>query len=560
MLQKTGNPTTAGPKFNPTQLSPNDTRITKDELRSILKAADREGFDKIIDDYTKEISNPDNIVETNEYLRQAQEANDLPKNVKLAQPSKGFCIKSEKFSIKRPGIRHKAYINICSYEGVKPPSEDPYNRGMWSLPHLLNKSRNDQDKKGNLCYTFDVIFNTLAIKMGRENFSFKKFICDTSINGINSNLLKAAQEKISNDYVLKSKYEYKGKEVAYVNIHSLSVSELDNRAENNENYKTNVQKEIDDLKLKDEGKNKTSEEDEDTGVFDKPDVNIEQSQKDVQSSESEIKFPIAPKYKIKYSDNFEMQKFFYQPNVNTEDAQYKKLIVDIEVPLIDNLSCAELELDNKILKLKFKEIYDLNIDLPVDIDKERSDAKFDRKKSLLTISAMIVRRNKEVLKLKEDENIEIVKDEEEGKEINKNEITENSGNSKIIETQVKKQKEEERADTQVDSQVDKQISTDVNNKQNKNRELLEINSPVKNEISINPKIEEETNLSVKKENVKEIVKEVKEIRDEDDIENNMHENMPQVDDQSANKMSNSDEELIKISYMNFNCDIVYEID
>jgi hypothetical protein len=55
--------------------------------------------------YIKEISKPDYFPEQNQFLKKAEENKDLPQNVKLAQPKKGFCIKSEKFYVKRPGFR-----------------------------------------------------------------------------------------------------------------------------------------------------------------------------------------------------------------------------------------------------------------------------------------------------------------------------------------------------------------------------------------------------------------------------------------------------------------------
>ena len=106
-------------------MSQQEGKITKEELRNVLKAMDKEGFDALMGDYIKEISNPENVKETNQYLKQAEETNDLPKNVKLAKPVAGFCLKSSKINLKRPSARQKVYINIVYYEGVKAPAKDP---------------------------------------------------------------------------------------------------------------------------------------------------------------------------------------------------------------------------------------------------------------------------------------------------------------------------------------------------------------------------------------------------------------------------------------------------
>jgi hypothetical protein len=56
-----------------------ENRVTREEFRNIVKAMDREGFENIMEEYVKEISNPDNVAETNQYLKEAEKTNDLPK-------------------------------------------------------------------------------------------------------------------------------------------------------------------------------------------------------------------------------------------------------------------------------------------------------------------------------------------------------------------------------------------------------------------------------------------------------------------------------------------------
>jgi hypothetical protein len=469
--------------------------------------------------------------------------------VKLAQPKKGFCIRSEKFSLKRPALRQKTFINICSLDQVNPPKEDSNN--MWSLPHLLNKGRNDQDKKGNVCMTFDVIFNPLAIKLANDNMAFKKFVCDTAINGINNNILKPSGEKISGDFILKNKLHYKGKEVALMNVHSLTAGQLDSRMEPSDEHKTSIQKEIDSMK------EKKDDEDEEEKIFNKPDLEIDESHK-------EINYPISPKYKIKYSDQFEMHKFFYDPSV-TGEAQYKRLVIDIEVPLIENLGNAELHLDSKKLILKYKEFYDLNIDLPVEVDNNKSDAKFDRKKHLLTVSALIVRKNKEVLKLKEDENIEIVTEESEKKSEEEEKIKKDEESKKLDEKReiATNEKSKELENINKQQKLDEQIPTNQENK----RELLELNDTSKND-SIKLKSEENNEIeknskvlvSDKKEQITSVAKVSEIIKDEDDLPDTDNKNFDNLNSSNPLASKNQEEDLIKISYLNFNCEIIYEID
>ena len=80
---------------------------------------------------------------------------------------------------------------------------------------------------------------------------------------------------------------------------------------------------------------------------------------------------------------------------------------------MDNLNVAELELDKKKLHFRYRDIYLLDIELPAEIDKERSDAKFDRKKGVLILSANLIKREiEQPLLNKLNDSVEIVKDEE----------------------------------------------------------------------------------------------------------------------------------------------------
>ena len=240
-------------KTKPGELAPDDKRITRKEARDLLTALDKPEFGGLMDDYIKEISNPNNIKETNQFLKESEEKKDLPANVKLAKPKEGFCIRSEKYNIKRPSQRKKVFINIVSLEDVQEPQND--NNNMWKLPYLLNPGRHDQDKKGKYCTTYDVVFNPKAIELANGNLAFKKFVCDTAIEGINNQILAKEEEKISKDFVMK-KFNYKGLEVSYVNVHTLNKGEMDDRKEPSEFHKTQVMKEVEKLKAEQDKKKK----------------------------------------------------------------------------------------------------------------------------------------------------------------------------------------------------------------------------------------------------------------------------------------------------------------
>ena len=432
-------------KTKPGELAPDDKRITRKEARDLLTALDKPEFGGLMDDYIKEISNPNNIKETNQFLKESEEKKDLPANVKLAKPKEGFCIRSEKYNIKRPSQRKKVFINIVSLEDVQEPQND--NNNMWKLPYLLNPGRHDQDKKGKYCTTYDVVFNPKAIELANGNLAFKKFVCDTAIEGINNQILAKEEEKISKDFVMK-KFNYKGLEVSYVNVHTLNKGEMDDRKEPSEFHKTQVMKEVEKLKAEQDKKKEEEKKDGDIEVYDEPDVDSKENVNDVIKTKKQIdKDSKEPIYQIKYSNNFELNKFFYNPQgfEETPKIDYKKIIIEINTPLMEGISDAELEIDTKKLKFKYKDIYLLNLDLPIEINRDSTKAKFEKAKKILTLSADIVHKKQQIPEKKIDENMEIINEEEEKrKEEEKKKKEEEERIKKEMEEKKKKEEEEKK--------------------------------------------------------------------------------------------------------------------
>ena len=473
-------------KTKPGELAPDDKRITRKEARDLLTALDKPEFGGLMDDYIKEISNPNNIKETNQFLKESEEKKDLPANVKLAKPKEGFCIRSEKYNIKRPSQRKKVFINIVSLEDVQEPQND--NNNMWKLPYLLNPGRHDQDKKGKYCTTYDVVFNPKAIELANGNLAFKKFVCDTAIEGINNQILAKEEEKISKDFVMK-KFNYKGLEVSYVNVHTLNKGEMDDRKEPSEFHKTQVMKEVEKLKAEQDKKKEEEKKDGDIEVYDEPDVDSKENVNDVIKTKKQIdKDSKEPIYQIKYSNNFELNNFFYNPQgfEETPKIDYKKIIIEINTPLMEGISDAELEIDTKKLKFRYKDIYLLNLDLPIEINRDSTKAKFEKAKKILTLSADIVHKKQQIPEKKIDENMEIIneeeekrKEEEKKKKEEEERIKKETEEKKKKEEEEKKKKEEElrikKEKEMKEKQEKERIEKEKKDKERKEKEQLEKN-------------------------------------------------------------------------------------
>ena len=535
-------------KTKPGELAPDDKRITRKEARDLLTALDKPEFGGLMDDYIKEISNPNNIKETNQFLKESEEKKDLPANVKLAKPKEGFCIRSEKYNIKRPSQRKKVFINIVSLEDVQEPQND--NNNMWKLPYLLNPGRHDQDKKGKYCTTYDVVFNPKAIELANGNLAFKKFVCDTAIEGINNQILSKEEEKISKDFVMK-KFNYKGLEVSYVNVHTLNKGEMDDRKEPSEFHKTQVMKEVEKLKAEQDKKKEEEKKDGDIEVYDEPDVDSKENVNDVIKTKKQIdKDSKEPIYQIKYSNNFELNKFFYNPQgfEETPKIDYKKIIIEINTPLMEGISDAELEIDTKKLKFKYKDIYLLNLDLPIEINRDSTKAKFEKAKKILTLSADIVHKKQQIPEKKIDENMEIINEEEEKrKEEEKKKKEEEERIKKEMEEKKKKEEEEKKKKEEElrikkekemkEKQEKERIEKEKKDKERKEKEQLEKNkeetvfirgkkdnndnSLLKNNNELKEikyKVENETDTKQNKKLIEEIIPEEKTEEKKDDNE------------------------------------------
>ena len=477
-------------KTAPGELAPDDKRITRKEARDLLTALDKPEFSGLMDDYLKEISDPKNIKETNQFLKESEEKKDLPANVRLAKPTPGFCIRSEKYSIKHPSQRKKVFINIVSLEEVQPPENDKSN--MWKLPYLLNKGRHDQDKKGKYCTTFDVVFNPKAIELANDNLSFKKFVCDTAIDGINNQILKKEEEKISSDFVVK-KFNYKGLEVSYVNVHTLNKGEMDDRKEPSEFHKTEMMKEVEKLKEESDKKKEEEKKEEDVDVYDQPDIDNKDNVNDVIKTKKMIdKDSKEPVYKIKYSDNFEINNFFYNPQGYEEAPKhdYKKIVIEINTPLMNGAAEAELEIDIKKLKFKYKDIYLLNLDLPIEINKDSTTAKFDKSKKLLILTADIVHKKQAMPEKKIDERMEIINEEEEKR---KEEEKKKKEEERIKKEMEEKQKKEEKKKKKLEEEMRIKKEKEKKEKEKKEKERLEKEKKEKEKMEKMKKEEEEKN-------------------------------------------------------------------
>ena len=275
-------------------------------------------------------------------------------------------------------------------------------------------------------------------------------------------------------------------------------------------------KEVEKLKAEQDKKKEEEKKDGDIEVYDEPDVDSKENVNDVIKTKKQIdKDSKEPIYQIKYSNNFELNKFFYNPQgfEETPKIDYKKIIIEINTPLMEGISDAELEIDTKKLKFKYKDIYLLNLDLPIEINRDSTKAKFEKAKKILTLSADIVHKKQQIPEKKIDENMEIINEEEE----------------KRKEEEKKKKEEEERIKKEIKKEMEEKTKKEEEEKKKKEEEL---------------RIKKEKELKEKKEKER-IEKEKKEKMEKERIEKEQLEKNKEETVFIRGKKDNNDNSLIK---------------
>ena len=160
----------------PKPRNPGETEMTKEEFKKIKKSMKDEKFHELLGDYMKEISDPNNMDEYDQYLKQLKNEGELPEGMELVQPTPHFVIKSNLASNTDKKYTQSIYINICSHECVQKPSINTINnRKQWSIPYLVSKVRYDQHDD-SVVNTVDVVYHIQSIDKTREHSEYKRIV------------------------------------------------------------------------------------------------------------------------------------------------------------------------------------------------------------------------------------------------------------------------------------------------------------------------------------------------------------------------------------------------
>jgi hypothetical protein len=113
----------------------------------------------------------------------------------------------------------------------------------FELPYRVSKGRPDQDSKGVICTTYDVVFHPEVIQMATQyKNEFLKFVCDTAIDGV-TRVLATESEKLSRDYKMMNNLVCKGGKPASITIKVTSDNPIIDSMDP-QKHETKLQKDI----------------------------------------------------------------------------------------------------------------------------------------------------------------------------------------------------------------------------------------------------------------------------------------------------------------------------
>ncbi|KAF4695977.1 PIH1 domain containing [Perkinsus olseni] len=197
--------------FDPEVMKELKKDITHEEVSQLTRAMKRPEFKEHFQEYIDEISDPKNKKEYEQYLKQLEDAGEMPKGKVLLRCKPGICVKT---SIRfQSGQVQKLFLNICHTDKLGDVQfkkqevkahENPEAAGRTpgyavSLPYSASPPRPDKDKKDHLCMVSDVAVSERTFVQAVQNEALLKLVVDTVCEAITASCLKGG-ETVSRDF------------------------------------------------------------------------------------------------------------------------------------------------------------------------------------------------------------------------------------------------------------------------------------------------------------------------------------------------------------------------
>lgn len=369
-----------------------DLNLSRDEVKSIGKALEKEEFRNLLLDYVKEINDPENRKQYEKEITQLE--NERGVDIKFVHPSSGYVIKTSADGV------GKVFINVCSNSNVGKPTSTPGvddgHRGLcWSIPYCLAPPREDVDKKNNLCTVYDVVFHPEALQLSK-NDAFKKLVNDTAVGAVEESF-HVTLDKVNLRF---PKLNFKGAKHATV-IRKKIADFQENTAEYTDipNYP------YPSLEEKDE-----------------PAESLNKDFKDESNKSNgmpkESTHYTTPKYTLKHRNNLNIQDYTNDPMAKLSITIPTELVIVIDLPLLKHATDVSIDVAEQSFFLISENPakYKLILNTPYKVDSSKGNAKFDTVKKTLTVTLPVssekINLNSKLDLIREDSGIDSDKSNE----------------------------------------------------------------------------------------------------------------------------------------------------
>ncbi|KAF3701179.1 Protein kintoun [Channa argus] len=354
-----------------------ELNMTVDEIDRLAKAFKDEKFKKMLCEYAREISDPENKKKYEE-------------EIKILEQERGNCIEfihPTPFRALKTSVngKQKCFINICGNDRVGKPeyksgvSEDGRRGQCWSLPHSLHPGRTDSDSKGNKIMIYDVVFHQDTLHVASKNKTFMKMLDSTAVQQIE----KVFKVTLDKNNLREMNIQYKGTPQPCV------------IRKPNPDYKAKKPPEKPDplaFPYPDEKRPTTSSQ---TKPKESPPTISTSDAKlgSVQIQPQISKEPTKPSYTVKYRSVVDLQDFRCSRD-SVQSPRPKEVVVTINLPLLKSVTHASLEVKEKSLLLETKKpAYRLVLPLAYPVDEDKGEAKFNKQRGQMTVTLPVIPSN-----------------------------------------------------------------------------------------------------------------------------------------------------------------------
>ncbi|XP_033331455.2 PIH1 domain-containing protein Nop17-like isoform X1 [Megalopta genalis] len=369
-----------------------DLEVTKEELNTLTECLKKEEFRKLLIEYAEEVTDPENRKLYEKEITQLEKERGV--DVTFVNPEPGYVIKTS------VNGNRKCFLNIGKSDIVARPSSQPsYEQGhrglQWSIPYTLIPPRDDLDKKNVRCMVFDVVFHPDTIYLASKNARFREIVNNTAMDGVESNF----QVKLDRKNLRFPKMNYKG-----VSQPSVIRKPSEQPAKEQLDLEPEIyQKLMADYDRKREQRAKRL--DEKPQRVPPPTVYYQDKPEANQDSNNNY---ATPKFSIKHQSDIELQDFSTSRDAKMNATVPKRLVVNVDLPLLKTASDASLDVQEHFLSIKSEKPakYLLDLPLPYRVDPDNGNAKFDPKYKKLVVTLPVIPPTASVSDAREDSGVD----------------------------------------------------------------------------------------------------------------------------------------------------------